>query len=219
MVEMMQGVTRGGGTASSASAGGHPLAGKTGTVNDHTDVWFIGYTPTYVTGIWMGNPLRKSSLGSGMTGGHGAVPYFNAFMVPFMKDKPRDSFSKPPPMPADIKELSEARKREEVEKLEKADAAGKSLGISFNTGTRRRSSSSSGVSIAPTNTSGGIVPTKTDDGGTPPTFPTNSGGETTKPPVTSKTPENPKKPDVPTVKETPKPDQPKKKGKKGDDEP
>ena len=41
------------------SAGGQPLAGKTGTVNDHTDVWFIGYTPTYVTGVWMGNPLRK----------------------------------------------------------------------------------------------------------------------------------------------------------------
>jgi penicillin-binding protein 1A len=220
MVEMMQGVVRGGGTATGASAGGHPLAGKTGTVNDHTDVWFVGYTPRYVTGVWMGNPLRKSSLGAGMTGGHGAVPYFNGFMIPFMKDKQRESFSKPPPMPADIKELSEARKREEVEKLEKADAAGKSLGISFNTGTRRRSSASSGgTSSAPTNTGGGIVPTKTDDGGTPPSLPTNPGGETTKPPVTSKTPDTPKKPDTPTVKETPKPDQPKKKGKKGDDEP
>ena len=39
---------------------GVPLAGKTGTVNDHTDVWFIGYTPTYVTGVWMGYPGRKS---------------------------------------------------------------------------------------------------------------------------------------------------------------
>ena len=46
MVEMMQGVTRGGGTAPGASAIGHPVAGKTGTVNDQTDVWFIGYTPT-----------------------------------------------------------------------------------------------------------------------------------------------------------------------------
>ncbi len=72
MVQMMRGVTAGGGTASGANASGHPLAGKTGTVNDHTDVWFIGYTPTYATGIWMGNPLRKESLGSGMTGGHGA---------------------------------------------------------------------------------------------------------------------------------------------------
>ena len=105
MVEMMRGVRAGGGTAPGASAGGHPLAGKTGTVNNHTDVWFIGYTPTYVTGVWMGNPLRKESLGAGMTGGHGAVPYFNAFMIPFMKDKPRDNFPSPPPMPSEIKTL------------------------------------------------------------------------------------------------------------------
>jgi penicillin-binding protein 1A len=44
MVELMRGVVAGGGTAAGASAAGQPLAGKTGTVNDHTDVWFIGYT-------------------------------------------------------------------------------------------------------------------------------------------------------------------------------
>ena len=60
MVDMMQGVVRGGGTAPGANAGGHPLAGKTGTVNDHTDVWFIGYTPTYVTGVWMGNNRKRA---------------------------------------------------------------------------------------------------------------------------------------------------------------
>lgn len=127
MVEMMRGVTSGGGTAAGASAGGHPLAGKTGTVNDHTDVWFLGYTPTYVTGVWMGNPLRKTNLGGNMTGGHGAVPYFNAFMIPFMKDKPRESFPSAPPMPPDIKRLMERNKREELEKLEEADASGKKV--------------------------------------------------------------------------------------------
>ncbi|HYE64807.1 MAG TPA: PBP1A family penicillin-binding protein, partial [Pyrinomonadaceae bacterium] len=64
MVSMMRGVTSGGGTASAASSIGHPVAGKTGTVNDHTDVWFIGYTPTYVTGVWMGYPGRKKNLGN-----------------------------------------------------------------------------------------------------------------------------------------------------------
>ncbi len=123
MVEMMRGVTAGGGTAPGANAGGHQLAGKTGTVNDHTDVWFIGYTPTYATGIWMGNPERKESLGKGMTGGHGAVPFFNAFMIPFMKDKPRDSFPNAPPIPSDIRTLMERNKREELENLEKADQA------------------------------------------------------------------------------------------------
>src|SRR5207244_12172636 len=45
MVSMMRGVVQFG-TATAASSLGVPLAGKTGTVNDHTDVWFIGYTPT-----------------------------------------------------------------------------------------------------------------------------------------------------------------------------
>ncbi len=125
MVEMMRGVVQGGGTATSATGGGSQLAGKTGTVNNETDVWFIGYTPTYVTGVWMGNPLRKESLGAGMTGGHGAVPYFNAFMIPFMKDKPKEVFPNAPPMPADIKNLAERKKREELEKLEEADIKGR----------------------------------------------------------------------------------------------
>jgi len=123
MVDMMRGVVSGGGTAAGASAAGQQLAGKTGTVNDHTDVWFIGYTPTYVTGVWMGNPERKENLGSYMTGGHGALPYFNAFMNAFMKDKPRDTFPGVPPMPADIRRQMEINKREELEKLEKADQA------------------------------------------------------------------------------------------------
>ncbi len=121
MVDMMRGVVQGGGTATNASASGHPLAGKTGTVNNHTDVWFVGYTPSYVTGVWMGNPARKEPLGRGMTGGGGAVPFFNGFMVPFMKDKPRDTFPETPPMPTEIRRLMERNKREELEKLARAD--------------------------------------------------------------------------------------------------
>lgn len=137
MVEMMRGVVNGpGGTAAAATAGGHPLAGKTGTVNDHTDVWFIGYTPTYVTGVWMGNPLRKENLGNNMTGGHGALPFFNAFMVPFMKDKPKETFPEPPPIPSEIKTLIERNKREELEKLEKAEIAGIKTGVSFTKQTK-----------------------------------------------------------------------------------
>ncbi|HMM81360.1 MAG TPA: PBP1A family penicillin-binding protein [Pyrinomonadaceae bacterium] len=136
MVQMMRGVTAGGGTAPGASAAGQQLAGKTGTVNDHTDVWFIGYTPTYVTGVWMGNPTRKTNLGNSMTGGHGALPYFNAFMNQFMKGKPRDTFPGPPPMPSDIKSLMERNKREELEKLQEADIAGKKTGIEFTPGTK-----------------------------------------------------------------------------------
>jgi penicillin-binding protein 1A len=111
MVGMMRGVIQGG-TASAASSLGIPLAGKTGTVNDHTDVWFIGYTPTYVTGVWMGYPGRKKNLGNEMTGAHGALPFFMDFMKDFMKDKPKEDFPKAPSMPEDMKEMYKQRQRE-----------------------------------------------------------------------------------------------------------
>ncbi len=203
MVEMMRGVTSGGGTAASASAGGHPIAGKTGTVNDHTDVWFLGYTPTYVTGVWMGNPLRKENLGNNMTGGHGAVPYFNAFMIPFMKGKPVESFQGPPPMPSDIKALAERNKREELEKLEEADANAKKTGGPSTPGANLPADPA-------------LLPPENVGGEKPP------GGE---PGKTEKPPENApvqKRPPVlpPTIKPEPppsdKPEGTKRKGKKGD---
>jgi penicillin-binding protein 1A len=130
MVELMRAVCGPGGTAAAASAGGNPIAGKTGTVSDHTDVWFIGYTPTYTTGVWMGNPLRKENLGNNMTGGHGALPFWNSFMIPFMKGKPIEKFPSAPPMPADIRREAELRKREELETLKEADANAPKTGIS-----------------------------------------------------------------------------------------
>jgi penicillin-binding protein 1A len=111
MVSMMRGVVESG-TATAAQSLGVQLAGKTGTVNDHTDVWFIGYTPTYVTGIWMGYPGRKKDLGSNMTGGVAALPFFIDFMKTFLKDKPKETFDKPPSMPEDMKELFRQRQRE-----------------------------------------------------------------------------------------------------------
>ncbi|HEX3253420.1 MAG TPA: penicillin-binding transpeptidase domain-containing protein, partial [Pyrinomonadaceae bacterium] len=111
MVSMMRGVVQGG-TASAAQVLGVPLAGKTGTVNDHTDVWFIGYTPTYVTGVWMGYPGKKKPLGEDMTGAHGALPMFIDFMKTFLKDKPKEDFPKAPDMPEDMRELFRQRQRE-----------------------------------------------------------------------------------------------------------
>lgn len=199
MVEMMRGVVQGGGTATGAAAAGQPLAGKTGTVNDHTDVWFIGYTPTYVTGVWMGNPERKESLGAGMTGGHGAVPYFTAFMNAFMKGKKIERFPDAPPMPTDIKSLMERNKREELEKLEKAEL----------------NSVRTGAVAKPATTDTTTTTTDTPAGET--------GGETSKPPSSGGDPP-PIKPPVQQAPPTRKPDPPpaekpegsKPKGKKGD---
>jgi penicillin-binding protein 1A len=212
MVEMMRGVTAGGGTAAAATAGGHPIAGKTGTVNDHTDVWFLGYTPTYVTGVWMGNPLKKDNLGNSMTGGHGAVPYFNAFMVPFMKDKPKETFPDAPPVPAEIKTKIERNKREEQEKLEKADEAGRNTGIIFNTGTKKSTTPTDTIVtgdssdiIAP-----GDKPAGSDDTAKPTNVPKND--DVPKPKVVI-TPNPVKKTDNPPTDT--KPQGEKRKGKKG----
>ncbi len=123
MVSMMRGVVTNG-TATAAGVLGVPLAGKTGTVNDHTDVWFIGYTPTYVTGVWMGYPGKKKPLGNDMTGAHGALPMFVDFMKTFLKDKPKEEFPKAPEMPEDMRELFRQRQRElAAERAEFAAAA------------------------------------------------------------------------------------------------
>lgn len=199
MVEMMRAVCSGGGTAAAASAGGNPIAGKTGTVNDHTDVWFIGYTPKYATGVWMGNPIRKENLGNNMTGGHGALPFWNAFMIPFMKGKPIEKFPAAPPMPADIKREAELRRREELETLQEADANAPKVAVS------------PGTKIDPN----APLPGDGNDSGKP-------ENPSTKPPdeVPDKPPVIKQQPVIPTA---PKPEQPvdkpeggKRKGKKGD---
>jgi penicillin-binding protein 1A len=122
MVSMMRGVIENG-TATGARVLGVPIAGKTGTVNDHTDVWFVGYTPTYVTGVWMGYPGRKKPLGNDMTGGQGALPFFVDFMKDFLKDKPKEDFDKAPKIPEDMKELNRQRSREQSEERAKLSAA------------------------------------------------------------------------------------------------
>jgi len=223
MVEMMRGVTSAGGTAAGASAAGHPIAGKTGTVNDHTDVWFIGYTPTYVTGVWMGNPEKKENLGNSMTGAHGALPYFNAFMNEFMKGKEREKFYDTPAMPSDIKALVEQRKREEQEKLEKADEEARKLGINYVSQTKSRKNSGGTSSTSDeTSDDGGtltdtIEPTNTDNNSKPNATTPRAVEEPPKfntKPVTAPTPS--KKPE-PAV-EKPKDEGTKRKGKKGDGE-
>lgn len=212
MVELMRAVTGPGGTAAGANAGGNPIAGKTGTVNDHTDVWFIGYTPTYATGVWMGNPLKKQNLGNNMTGGHGALPYFNAFMPQFMKGKPIEKFSEAPPMPSDIKALAEQRKRDEIEKLEKAEEAGRKLGINFNTSPKVNKGGGENDPVT-TDVNNTTTPTTTNTDTTPttPTKPVDEPKPVVRPQV-----EATKKPEP--QKEERKPEGAKKKGKKGGDD-
>ena len=78
MVSLLEGVIQHG-TGMAARKLNHPLAGKTGTTNDFTDAWFIGFSPGITCGVWIGYDEKKP-LGSGETGGQTALPVWIDFM-------------------------------------------------------------------------------------------------------------------------------------------
>ncbi|HEU4413152.1 MAG TPA: PBP1A family penicillin-binding protein [Candidatus Angelobacter sp.] len=78
MVSLLQEVVKHG-TGGAARALNHPVAGKTGTTNDYTDAWFIGFSPSVTCGVWMGYD-EKENLGENETGGHAALPIWIEFM-------------------------------------------------------------------------------------------------------------------------------------------
>ena len=78
VTDVLKGVVSGG-TGSAASIG-CPQAGKTGTTDDYTDAWFVGYTPRLSTSVWVGHPNARSTLGSSAFGGTLAAPIWQDFM-------------------------------------------------------------------------------------------------------------------------------------------
>ena len=68
------------GTGMPARALGRPAGGKTGTTNDFTDAWFIGFTPEITAGVWVGFDDKSVSLGKPETGAVAALPIWLAFM-------------------------------------------------------------------------------------------------------------------------------------------
>ncbi len=86
------------GTAISASTMNYSLAGKTGTTNNFTDAWFVGFSPSITTGVWVGYDEKKS-LGAGETGARAALPIWMDFMNVAMAGKDSESFPPPPELP------------------------------------------------------------------------------------------------------------------------
>src|SRR6184192_821169 len=68
------------GTGVAGKALGRPAAGKTGTTQDYTDAWFIGYTPQITAGVWVGFDDKQISLGKRETGARAALPIWLEFM-------------------------------------------------------------------------------------------------------------------------------------------
>src|SRR5216684_2339606 len=93
VTHMMQGTIERG-TGQAAKALGRPAAAKTGTTNDYSNAWFIGFTPHLATGVWVGYD-RPRSLGKDETGARVAVPIWTAFMKEVLHGSPVEDFPVP----------------------------------------------------------------------------------------------------------------------------
>jgi penicillin-binding protein 1A len=86
------------GTGFAAAKLPFPAAGKTGTTNDFTDAWFVGFSPTTTCGVWVGYDEKKS-LGAKETGAHAALPIWMNFMTVAMAGKDPGDFEPSPILP------------------------------------------------------------------------------------------------------------------------
>jgi penicillin-binding protein 1A len=93
VTNLLQGVVQHG-TGRRVKSLNRPVAGKTGTTNNLYDAWFVGYTPGYVTGVWVGFDEEKS-LGIHETGSRAASPIWLSFMKAMLQDKPVRAFPVP----------------------------------------------------------------------------------------------------------------------------
>jgi penicillin-binding protein 1A len=72
-----------------------PIGGKTGTTDDCTDAWFIGFSPSITVGVWVGHDVKRS-LGYNETGGRAASPIFVSFMEKYLEKHPEPKEFKRP---------------------------------------------------------------------------------------------------------------------------
>ncbi|MGA1794499.1 MAG: penicillin-binding protein 1A [bacterium] len=93
MASLLQGVVERG-TGRRAKEVGVPVGGKTGTTDNYTDAWFIGFSPYLVTGVWVGFD-QKITLGRNETGSRAACPIWTTFMQSYHQGRPRRDFEKP----------------------------------------------------------------------------------------------------------------------------
>jgi penicillin-binding protein 1A len=96
MVAMLEDVVQFG-TGVRAKEIGRPSGGKTGTTNDFTDAWYIGFTPQITCGVWVGNDAHVT-LGKKETGARAALPIWIEFMQQAMQGMPVEQFQNVVPL-------------------------------------------------------------------------------------------------------------------------
>ncbi len=101
VTDILEGVITGGtGTAANYCGTGDAIAGKTGTTDDNTDAWFVGYSRRLSTAVWSGYPDVRQSMGYSAFGGTYSAPTWNEFM------SVADPACEPFDIPTDTPELS-----------------------------------------------------------------------------------------------------------------
>lgn len=93
MTNLLEGVVKNG-TGRRVRALNRPVAGKTGTTSNLNDAWFIGFTPQYITGVWVGFD-SEASLGRGETGAAAAIPIWLGYMKRILENVPASAFPVP----------------------------------------------------------------------------------------------------------------------------
>jgi penicillin-binding protein 1A len=85
------------GTATTARGLGRPAAGKTGTTNDNTDAWFVGFTDRVTAAVWVGHDDPARSLGPRRDGAHAALPLWMRLVRAAEGDRPPQPVLRPAP--------------------------------------------------------------------------------------------------------------------------
>ena len=101
VTSMLEGVVTLPGATGTAAAIGRPVAGKTGTTQEYSNAWFVGYTPQVSTAVWVGFPGTPDPLdnyfGQSVFGGTLAAPIWHTYMTQVMSGMPVRGFPTPPP--------------------------------------------------------------------------------------------------------------------------
>jgi|CXWL01.1.fsa_nt_gi penicillin-binding protein 1A len=107
MANILHGVVQRG-TAVRARSLGRPLGGKTGTTDNWSDTWFVGFEREMVAGVWSGFDDKRKSLGRGQDGARTSLPIFIEFWKEALKKLPAEQ-AFPPPMPRTDSDMMESR--------------------------------------------------------------------------------------------------------------
>ena len=130
--QILQGVLQSGGTAGDNGID-RPAAGKTGTTDENKNAWFVGYTPTLSTSVWMGysdapRPLVGIKGVRAVTGGSLPAETWESFMRGALADVPVTDFTEPAPI-TDLADILRRRSRGGFDVRSLKEAEGTSPGV------------------------------------------------------------------------------------------